>query len=132
MLISNLIFLFFLEDKFLIFSATIIPNKSLLLAVDCDGLLMSSMISNSFLGFSGACLTSCFRLFTPKCLWHGVSNDCLVKTLKNKLFSEQSPKLSLASVMPSPFGLISATLAFVRLLKVFSLSLKYGASQLNE
>ena len=132
LLISNLIFLFFLGDKFLISSATIILNKSSLLAVDCNDLLMSSIISNSFLGFSGACLTSSLRLFTLQCLCHGVSNDWLVKTLENKLFSEQSLKLSLASVMPSLFGLISATFAFGRLLTVFSLSLKYGASQLKK
>ena len=57
-LISNLIFLFFLRDKFLISAAIIIPNKSSLIGVDCIDLLMPSIISNSLLDFSVACLTS--------------------------------------------------------------------------
>ena len=40
--------------------------------------------------------------------------------------------MSLASVIPSSFGLISATFVFGRLLTVFSLSVKYGASQLKK
>ena len=107
------------------------PSKSSLLGVYYD-LLMSSIISNSLLGFSGACLTSSLRFFALQCLCHGVSNDWLVETLENKLFLEESLKLSSASVMPSSFGLISATFLFGRLLTVFSLSLKYGASQLKK
>ena len=94
--------------------------------------LKSSIISSSLLVFSGACLTSSLRFFTLRCLCHRVSNDWLFETLKNKLFLEQSLKLSLASVMPSLFVLISfATFVFGRLLTVFSLSLKYEASQLR-
>ena len=51
-LIPNLIFLFFLRDKFLISAATIMPNKSSLIGVDCIDLLMPSIISNSLLDFS--------------------------------------------------------------------------------
>ena len=92
---------------------------------------MSSIISNSLLGISGACFTCSLRFFDLQCLCHGVSNDWLVETFQNKLFSEQSLKLSSASVISSSFGLISATFVFGRLLTVFSLSLKYGASQLK-
>ena len=76
--ILNLIFLHFLGDKFLISAATIIPNKSSLLGVDCNDLLMSSMISTSLLGFSGACSTCSLRFLALQCLCHGVSNDWLV------------------------------------------------------
>ena len=62
LLISNLIFLFFLGDKVLI-SATTMSNKSSLIGVECYNLLMSPIISNSFLGFSGAFLTSSFCFF---------------------------------------------------------------------
>ena len=130
LLISNLIFLLFLGDNFLISAATIMPNKSSLVGVDCNDLLMSSIICYSLLGFSGAYLTSSLRFFALQCLCHKVSNDCLVETLENKLFLKPSLKLSSASVMPSSFVLISATFVFGRLLTVFSLSLKYGASQL--
>ena len=85
------------------------PNKSSLFGVDCNDLLMSSIISNSFLGFSGACLTSSLSFFALQYLCHGVSNDWLVKTLENKLFLKQSMNFSSASVKPSSFGLISAT-----------------------
>ena len=112
LLISNLIFLFFLGDKFLISSATIMPNKSSLLGIDCNDLLMSSIISNSLLVFCGACLTYSLHLFALQCLCHRVSNDWLVATFENKLFLEQSLKLPSASVVPSSFGLISATFAF--------------------
>ena len=59
LLISNLIFL--LGDKFLISAATSMPNKLLLVGVDCNDLLMSSIIFDSLLVFSGACLTSSLR-----------------------------------------------------------------------
>ena len=64
----------------------IMPNKSSLLGVDCNDLLMFSIISYPLLGFSGACLTSSFRFFALQCLCDGVSNDWLVETLENKLF----------------------------------------------
>ena len=107
------------SNKILISGATIIPNKSSLLGVDCKDLLMSSIISNALLGFSGACLSSSLCFSTLQCLCHRVSNEWLVKTLKNKLFLEQSLKLSSASVMPLLFGLISATFEFCRLFPVF-------------
>ena len=59
LLISNLIFL--LGDKFLISAATSMPNKLSLVGVDCNDLLMSSIIFDSLLVFSGACLTSSLR-----------------------------------------------------------------------
>ena len=67
-----------------------------------------------------------------QCLCHRVSNDWLVEILENKFFSEQSPKFSSASFMQSSFGLISDTFVFGRLLAVFSLSLKYGTSELKK
>ena len=121
LLISNLIFLFFLGDKLFISAATIMSNKSSQLGVDCNDLLMSSIISNSLLGFSGACLISSLRFFALQCLCHGVSNDWLVETLGNNFFSEQSLKLSSASAMPSLFGLISAIFVFGRFLTVSEL-----------
>ena len=85
---------------------------------------MSSIIRNSVLGFSGACLTSSLCFFALQYLCHGVSNDWSVETLENKLILEQSLELSSASVLPLLFGLISATFAFGRLFTVLSLSLK--------
>ena len=108
------------------------PNKWSLLGGDLNDLIMSFIISNSLFGFSGVCLTSSLRFFTLQWFCHRVSNDWLVETLKTMLFLEQSPKLSSALVMWSSFGLISATFEFGRLLIVFSLSLKYGASQLKK
>ena len=63
-----------LRGWILISAATIMPNKSSLLGVDCNDLLIFSIISNSLVGFSGACLTSSLRFFTLQCLYHGVSN----------------------------------------------------------
>ena len=75
------------------------PNKSSLLGVDCNDFLMSSIISNSKLGFSGAFLTSSLRFYALLCPCHGVSNDRLVETRQNKLLSDQSMKLSSTSVI---------------------------------
>ena len=132
MLISNLISLFFWGDKFLTLLQPSSQTNHYYLELTVMTYLKSSIISSSLLVFSGACLTSSLRFFTLRCLCHRVSNDWLFETLKNKLFLEQSLKLSLASVMPSLFVLISfATFVFGRLLTVFSLSLKYEASQLR-
>ena len=70
-----------LKGWILISAVTIMPNKSSLLGVDCNDLLMSSIISNSLLGFCGACLTSSLRFFALQCLCHRVSNDWLVEAL---------------------------------------------------
>ena len=57
--------------------------------------------------------------------------DWLAETLENKLFLEQSLKLSSVSIMSSSFGWISAAFVFGRLLTVF-LSLRYGASHIKK
>ena len=132
MLISNLISLFFWRDKFLTLLQPSSQTNHCYLELTVMTYLKPSTISSSLFVFSGACLTSSLRFSTLQCLCHRVWNDWLFETLKNKLFLEQSLKLSLASVMPSLFVLISfATFVFGRLLTVFSLSLKYEASQLR-
>ena len=95
---------------------------------------MISIISNSLLGFSGACFTYSLRvIFALQCLCRGVSNNWLVETLKNKLFSEQSMKLSLFSISHANLVWVSLCyIVFGKLLTVFSLSVKYGASQLKK
>ena len=86
MLISNLIFLIFLGDKFLISAAPIMLNKSSLLGINRNDLLMSSIISNSLRGFSGACWTPSLRFFALLCFCHEIWNVYLVKHSKISSF----------------------------------------------
>ena len=127
LLISNLIFLFFLGDKF---PSCQINHRYLELTVMTCWCPPLSLIP--YLVFLELVWPLRYVFFALQCLCKGVSNNWSVETLENKLFSEQSLKLSSASVMPSSFGLISAPFVFDWLLTVFSLSLKYGASQLKK